>query len=266
MKFKQQDFANAVADYNTRFNQAIQIYNIFDREEDEAIKDAKSNLEVWNGMLGDQIKSGEITFDQITSVQKAAIEDLEIQSGIPVGSTLAVLQTLKEDEEVLYRHFNPETGTFTYITKDASGDTTTTKIAGVEPPEGTTTAKFTPTQLLKLEQAGLKDAPRETQLDFLFKDEEVVYNAKNLPGDVRNSIIEDLQDKEYAIASGELTIEQLSILYPEVNLETLQGLMDQFYDFDSLVADETKDTGKKWYEFWKSGNSSGVDSGSRSFA
>lgn len=78
-----------------------------------------------------------------------------------------------------------------------------------------------------------------------------VYGEKNLPGDIRNSIIEDLQDTESAKKLGRpLTLAELSSIYPEVNLETLRSLMDEFYDYDELVKEEGTTT-KKWWEFWK---------------
>ena len=61
------------------------------------------------------------------------------------------------------------------------------------------------------------------------------FGEKDLPGTVRQDIIDDLTDKEFALSDGELTLQDMARLYPDVQLDTLQDLMDRFYDFDSLV-------------------------------
>lgn len=76
-----------------------------------------------------------------------------------------------------------------------------------------------------------------------------LYTEKNLPGDVRTSIIEDLTDAAYAQKNGALTLDKLATLYPEVEMETLRSLYDEFYDYDTLVAGTDAEK-KPWWKFW----------------
>lgn len=74
--------------------------------------------------------------NSLTPMQMAKINELETQAGLPMGSTLAVLQTLKPGEEKLYSGVD-KNGTFSYVTKNANGEISVKKIAGVEAPSGT---------------------------------------------------------------------------------------------------------------------------------
>jgi len=84
------------------------------------------------------------------------------------------------------------------------------------------------------------------------KKKSVVYNTKNLPGDVRSSILDDLNNSEFASVAGEEPIQELLRLYPEVNQETLQELVDSFYDYEALTeGTETEGDQAPWWQFWK---------------
>ena len=159
----------AVDEYNTRFSQAMQLYQIFDKEEDELRTNAKANLDVLAQSIQAQIEAGKITPDQITSVQRSQIAELELQSGLPMGSTLAILQSLKPGEEKLYSGVD-DYGNFVYITRDANGVIDTQKVSGAvlqTPPKtntsgtgggGTapkTTAYFTSDQQKRLTEHGV---------------------------------------------------------------------------------------------------------------
>jgi len=133
MQLGQQSFADATAQYNTSWNQAMQIISVFDKEEDELQINAKVSLAVRENAIKVQIEAGKLTFDQITGIQRAEIEDLEIQAGLPLGSTLAVLSSLREGEEKVYSGVD-DNGTFTYITKSASGEFNIQKTLGVVAP------------------------------------------------------------------------------------------------------------------------------------
>jgi len=78
---------------------------------------------------------------------------------------------------------------------------------------------------------------------------EEVFSSKDLPGNLRSEIIDDLQDKEFAKKEGEITLVDLAKAYPEVEVETLRELME-FYDFEELIAEEDTDT-PPWWQFWK---------------
>lgn len=136
MGLQQQEYADAVSQYNTQFSQALQIYNLFDKEDDELKSNAKANLEVLSNSIKAQVESGQLSPDQITSVQRRQLEELELQSGLPTGSTLAVLQSLKPGEEKLYSGVD-DFGNFVYITRNAQGVINTKKVPGAVPQKPT---------------------------------------------------------------------------------------------------------------------------------
>lgn len=79
-----------------------------------------------------------------------------------------------------------------------------------------------------------------------------IYSDKNIPGKIRQSLIDTLSDKEGAKTLGrELTIKDLIGLFPEVDRETLQSYMDDYYDYESLISENEDSKNKPWYQFWK---------------
>ena len=122
--------------------------------------------------------------------------------------------------------------------------------------------EFTPQEQRKLEQEGLLNAPRQQQLDYLYgdgdgDDDVKNYTDKNMPPAIRQEIIDVFNDKEGAIELGkELTLTDLIGLFPEVERETLREYMDEFYDYETLTAEEEEGEGlwqgiKSWFQFWK---------------
>ena len=146
MGLQRQEYTDAVSEYNTRFSQALQIYNLFDKEQDELKTNAKASLDTLANAYGSQIKAGKLTFDKVSPIQWAKLEELELQSGQPIGSTRMILQTLKPGEEKLYSGVD-DFGNFVYITKDASGTINTQTIQNAVPQKTTTSdIKFTATE------------------------------------------------------------------------------------------------------------------------
>lgn len=140
MDQEQQDYANAVSRYNAQFSQALQLYGLFDKQQDELRTSAKASLDVLSKSLQAQIEAGTVQPGAIPAAKRSQIEEMELQAGLPVGSTLGVLQTLKPGEEKLYSGVD-DYGTFVYITKDAQGQIQTRKVPGAVPqrqPKGTT--------------------------------------------------------------------------------------------------------------------------------
>ena len=151
---------------------------------------------------------------------------------------------------------DPETASFMAkagVTLNDTVEEINEKMARQSEFEGKTGGEeFTATEKKKLEQAGLGAASRQAQLNFLFGKDKggvpgtKVFTKTNLPGSIRNSIIEDLTDKNYAETTGELTLSDLSNLYPEVNLEALRELHTEFYDFEALTT--PADSQPAWWQ------------------
>jgi hypothetical protein len=140
MGAQRQEYEDAVNLYNSQFAQAMQVYQLFDKEQSELKQNAKANLDVLTKAYGAQIESGKLTFEQISGVQQAKLEEYELQAGLPLGSTMAILQSLRPGEEKLYSGVD-DFGNFVYITKDANGSINTNKIPGAVrvSPKGTGT-------------------------------------------------------------------------------------------------------------------------------
>ncbi len=77
MDFMGQDYDDAVAEYNTKFKQNVQVYNLMQQER----KEAKANLQ----MYANAITSGNLSYDNLSMDQKVDIAKLEAQAGMPVG-------------------------------------------------------------------------------------------------------------------------------------------------------------------------------------
>jgi hypothetical protein len=135
MQTQKQNYQDAVQQYNTQFSESLQLYNLFDKQDDELKTNAKASLDVLAKSYQAQIEAGKLNIGSLTGIQKAKLEEYETQAGLPLGSTLAVLQTLKPAEEKLYSGVD-KAGNFIYITKNAAtGAISTKKITNVEAPK-----------------------------------------------------------------------------------------------------------------------------------
>lgn len=134
MGLQKEDYANAVAQYNSEFSKALQLYSIFDEEQDEVEANAKASLDVLSKAYQAQIESGKLS--QLSGTQRAKLEELEVQAGLPIGSTMAVLQTLKPNEEKLWSGID-DFGNFVYISRDTNGQINVKKAASAVPQKDT---------------------------------------------------------------------------------------------------------------------------------
>jgi len=183
MGLQKQEYTDAVANYNQKFSQALQLYSIFDANEDELKTNAKANLDVLASAYGAQIEAGKITFDQITPLQQGKLEEYETQAGLPIGSTMAVLGSMKPGEEKLWSGVD-DSGTFSYITKDASGKITIKKIAGATAPSksggGTQTERLLTRQssvIAETRKLARGTDGKVNPIDYLLKASEYIENA-----------------------------------------------------------------------------------------
>ena len=88
MQLKQLDYGNAKADYDTQFNQNLQVFDLMrglrrDQidEQQRQIDNARANLQIYaNAAMG-----GNLNYGQMSAEQKLTINRLEVQSGLPIG-------------------------------------------------------------------------------------------------------------------------------------------------------------------------------------
>ena len=130
MGLERQEYSDAVNQYNNQFSQSLQLYNTIDKDEDEVKTNAKASLDVLAKAYQAQIEAGKFKIESLTAIQKAKIEELEIQAGFPQGVTLATLQALKPTETQLYAGID-SLGNFNVVTKDAKGNISLKRIEGV---------------------------------------------------------------------------------------------------------------------------------------
>lgn len=86
MKYKEQDYTTAAADYDRQFSQAVQTFNLVkgiqaEQKSDAETKtdNARANLQI----IANNVASGAL--DEITPEQKLLINKLELESGLPQG-------------------------------------------------------------------------------------------------------------------------------------------------------------------------------------
>ena len=127
MSSQRQEYADAVQQYQVNFNQALQLYSIMDKDEDEMKTNAKANLDVLM-----QAYQGKV--DSLTPLQLAKLEEYEIQAGLPIGSSVEILRNISPEEEKLYSGVD-DNGMFTLITRSADGTINTYKQEGATAPK-----------------------------------------------------------------------------------------------------------------------------------
>ncbi len=88
MKYKGMDYEAAKSDYDSKFNQHIQMFNLvkgvddtIKSEKEKAVDVARANLQIMYGT----IKQNSNGSQGLTSSQKTMITKLEVQAGLPIG-------------------------------------------------------------------------------------------------------------------------------------------------------------------------------------
>lgn len=89
MNLTQQDYSNALADYNGRFQQNLSMINLVreirqdDKDDREkAIDNARANLQIYTELISE----GKLDMARLSSSEKLAIGKMEIAAGLPVGT------------------------------------------------------------------------------------------------------------------------------------------------------------------------------------
>jgi len=96
MGFTQQDYANASADYNTKFSQFISLTNMITGQANTAQDNARANLSI----ITNAINSSKKTWSDLDPAMQTQIRNLEVQSGMPQG-TISYFLSAKPNAEVL---------------------------------------------------------------------------------------------------------------------------------------------------------------------
>lgn len=96
-----QDIANAQADYQNRFQNAISVTNLVRQVEQDQLTaiqrqqdNARANVQIMSQLLA----SGNITYNKLDSATKSQLKSMELQAGLPIGFTQFVSETVKDPE------------------------------------------------------------------------------------------------------------------------------------------------------------------------
>ena len=122
MQFAQQDYANATADYQTKFNNSLKIYDLLKTEENETINVAKANLTVLTNYLQTGIQNGVIDPTNIPADTQNLITKLELQQGLTPGITAQLLSVMKPEKEVRATIISDDKSTANIIYSDNTID------------------------------------------------------------------------------------------------------------------------------------------------
>ena len=79
MKLQNQEYEDAVSQYNTKFSQAIQLQNFLNEQSSELKKNAMASWQV----LANQYEKSNLTWDTLGPMRQQQIEELAIQAGFP---------------------------------------------------------------------------------------------------------------------------------------------------------------------------------------
>jgi len=129
MNYKNLDYQTAKSEYDSDYNKIIEVtklaYDMYDSERSFALQlqdSARANLTI----ITNAITSGQMSYDSLDSATKSQIQQLEVQSGLPVG-TVASLKLSAKDSLL---SINSETGQA--LIADGSGGYSVKQVFSVE--------------------------------------------------------------------------------------------------------------------------------------
>jgi hypothetical protein len=103
MNLTQQDYASASEYYNNQIELKTSLYNVvngIEEAEQTTEEKAKSSATANLTTLQNSLKNSGVTYDQLTDAQRLSIAKLEIQAGLPSGTTMLFMQN-KPDADIL---------------------------------------------------------------------------------------------------------------------------------------------------------------------
>lgn len=155
MKFRKEDYATAMSEYETQYKNNVEIYKLLGTEEDRVRDDARANLQV----IMNQIKDGASDYTSLDQSTKAMIRTLELQGGLPQGYISSIMSTKPNVKPIAIRDGVDDDGnsTVSFIYEDANGNPSIVKtvMTGVKKSGGDNDAELYDT--LKLEAGELFD-------------------------------------------------------------------------------------------------------------
>src|SRR3990167_3106420 len=215
IQLTQQSYQNAREQYEFEFNKGMQFIQMWQTQQNRVQDEAQANITAFVNVA----KANPAGFQSITPEQTVQWESLDLKAGYELGTTQALIEASVagfNGYDLMGTLGSAETGYYSQWYNPATKDLKVARIEGTG---------MTP--------------------------DTVIVGEKDLTPDLRNSIIDTLSNKEGAKSLGkELSLLDMIRLFPEVNRETLQDYMNEFYDYESLIEDEKSGDGKPWWKFW----------------
>ena len=153
MDLTQQDFQNSTTVFNGAYDRALNAYKLLSNEQDATKTEAKSNLQAMQEVL----KGANLSFADLSADQRASIEKMELQAGLPSGLTEFALQAVGEGDIITT---GSRTGTdgiqyFDILYKNPDGSLETKVVARGATSSGAG-ATVTPSEQREIDRLGLK--------------------------------------------------------------------------------------------------------------
>lgn len=117
MKYQQMDYQAAQDAYEMQYKQQMDMLNYAQEERSYEQKTALANLTI----LQNQISKGELDVSKLSEDEKLQINKLELQSGLPIGTTQKMIGQVKGDE-ILFHEVRDEAdgNSYLYTTRKAT--------------------------------------------------------------------------------------------------------------------------------------------------
>lgn len=117
MKYQQIDYQAAQDAYEMQYKQQMDMLNYAQEERSYKQKTALANLTI----LQNQISKGELDVTKLSGDEKLQINKLELQSGLPIGTTQKMIGQVKGDE-ILFHEIRDEAdgNSYLYTTRKAT--------------------------------------------------------------------------------------------------------------------------------------------------
>lgn len=157
LELGQQDYQNALADYERKYNENYQAIQLYNEDLDEIKTSAMAGLNTMITLMGEK----NIDFDSLNPALQSQIKTLELQSGLPAGTMSAFMSAYPNDEIIGSQNVtnaDGSTSTF-FFAKDA--ETGEPKIIKTFNLGGAGSGDYLATQI---KQAQLAKIQKETSL------------------------------------------------------------------------------------------------------
>lgn len=131
MALNRQSYTDALNTYTTSLQKYEMMYSLLEAEEDEEYdrtqqeqKTAQTNLAILQDNVSNFVKSGG-SFESLPESMKTQIRTLELQAGLPEGTTEQLTAELEPEEEIFYKQASKDGTRLSVMVRNSDGTFTT---------------------------------------------------------------------------------------------------------------------------------------------